>query len=291
LAPRHFKAMARSRSSRSRQSLIDDLRDRLHDHRLSIYASAIAFRAIVALIPLALLGLGLLGALGLKSTWGNSIAPAIQPRVTHPVFQGIDYTARKVLTSGTAGVIAFATALVVWDVGLGVSAIMDALNRIHDVEERRSTWRRAATAAGLAVVLTVCLVGAALIVTVAPRAGGSFHVLLGIGRWIAAPLVLAFGVGALVRLAPAERPEKRWASAGSLLVIASWIVASLLFRVWIDDVANFKSAVGSLTGLLVLVTYLFVSSAIFLIGAELDELLRKQAHGRHVSLLELLRPG
>jgi membrane protein len=283
--------MARQRSSRKRASLLDDLRDRLHEHRLTIYASAVAYRAIVALIPLALLGLGLLGALGLKSTWKNSIAPAIQPRVTHPVFHGIDYTAQRVLTSGTAGVIVFATALVIWDVGLGVSAIMNALNQIHEVEERRSFVRRAVTAAGLAVVLTVCVVGAALIVTVAPRAGGGFHVLLGIGRWIVAPLVLAFGLGVLVHLAPAERPERRWASVGSLLVIGSWIVASLLFRVWIDDVANFKSAVGSLTGILVLVTYLFVTSAIFLIGAELDELLRKQAHGRHVGVFELLRRG
>ena len=258
---------------------------------MSIYASAIAFRAIVALIPLALLGLGLLGALGLKSSWKNSIAPAIKPRVTQPVFHGIDYSAEKILSSGTAGVILFATALVGWDLTLGVSAIMDALNQIHDVEERRSGRRRAATATALAVAVAVSVVGAALVVTVALRAGGSLHVLLGIGRWLVAPLLLAVGVGLLVRLAPAERPEARWASAGSLLVIASWIAASLLFKLWITDVADFKSATGSLTGLLVLVTYVFVTSALFLIGAELDELLRKQAHGRNVTVFELLRRG
>src|SRR2546423_12756369 len=145
--------MARSRSSGSRPGLIDDLRTRLRDHRMSIYASAIAFRALVALIPLALLGLGLLGALGLKSTWKDSIAPAIKPRVTLPVFRGIDYSAEKILSSGTAGVILFATALVIWDLALGVSAIMDALNQIHDVEERRSGWRRAATATAPAVAI------------------------------------------------------------------------------------------------------------------------------------------
>src|SRR6266536_1838297 len=271
--------MAKSTRSGTRRGLLDDLRTRLSEHRLSIYASAIAFRALVAMIPLALLGLGLLGALGLQSTWKDSIAPAIKPRVTQPVFHGIDYSAERILSSGTAGLIVFATALVIWDLALGVSAIMDALNQIHDVEERRSGWRRAATATALAVAVAVCLVGAALVVTVAPRAGGSFHVLLGVG------------LGLLVRLAPAERPEARWASAGSLLVIASWIVASLLFEVWITYVADFKGAIGSLTGLLVLVTYIFVSSAIFLIGAELDELLRKQAHGRHVTVFELLRRG
>ena len=281
--------MARSRSSGTRASLVDDLRTRLREHRLLIYASAIAFRAIVALIPLALLGLGLLGALGLKGTWHDSIAPAIEPRVTRPVFRAIDYSAEKILSSGTAGLILFAAALVVWDLAIGVNAIMDALNRIHEVEERRSRVRRAVTAVSLAIAVAVCVVGAVLIVTVAPRAGGGLHVLLGIGRWLAAPLLLALAVGLLVHLAPAERPEPRWASAGSVFVIASWIVASLLFKLWITYVANFKTPIGSLTGLLILTTYVFVSTAIFLVGAELDELLRQQAHGRHLNVFQLLR--
>jgi membrane protein len=281
--------MARSRSSGARASLIDDLRARLREHRLAIYASAIAFRAIVALIPLALLGLGLLGALGLKATWHDSIAPAIEPRVTQPVFHGIDYSAEKILSSGTAGLILFATALVVWDLAIGINAIMDALNRIHDVEERRSRLRRAVTAVSLAIAVAICVVGAVLVLTVAPRAGGGLHVLLGIGRWLAAPLLLALAVGLLVHLGPAERPEARWASAGSVFVIVSWIVASLLFRLWITYVANFKTPIGSLTGLLILTTYVFVSAAIFLVGAELDELLRKQAHGRHLNVFQLLR--
>ena len=281
--------MQRVVTSKTRASLVSDLRTRVREHRLAIYASAIAFRAIVALIPLALLALGLLGALGLESTWKDSIAPAIEPRVTRPVFHGIDYSATKILSSGTAGLIAFATALAVWDLAIAVAAIMDALNRIHDVEERRSPLRRAVTAVALAIAVAVFVIGAALVVTVAPRAGGALHVLLGLGRWLVAPLLLAFVVGLLVRLAPAERPEKRWASAGSILVIAVWVGASLLFKLWIVYVANFKSPIGSLTGLLILTTYVFVSAAIFLIGAELDELVRKQTHGRGVSLFDLAR--
>lgn len=283
--------MARARKTSSRRPLLDDLRSRLTEHGLPIYASAIAFRALVALIPLVLLGLGLLGALGLQDTWKNSIAPAIEPRVTQPVFHAIDYSAQKILSSGTAGLILFASALVLWDLAIGVSAIMNALNRIHEIEERRSRTRRIVTAVGLAVAVAVCVLGAVLVLTVAPRAGGNLHFLLGVGRWILAPLLLVLAVGLLVRLGPAERPEARWASVGSVLVIVTWIVASILFRLWITYVANFKSAIGSLTGLLIITTYVFVSSAIFLVGAELDELLRKEAHGRHVSVLELLRRG
>jgi len=71
-------------------------------------------------------------------------------------------------------------------------------------------------------------------------------------------------------------------------VIATWIVATLLFKLWVRYVADFKTAIGALTGLLLVTTYFFVSAAIFLIGAELDELLRKETRGRGVALPDLV---
>ena len=279
----------KSRARRTRRThLLQELSRRFSEHELPIYASAIAFRALVAVIPLALLGLGLLGALGLQSTWHDSIAPAIEPRVLPQVFGGINASAEKILTTGTAGVIAFASLLVIWDLSVGIAAVMRALNRVHDVEEDRSALRRVAIAVGLAVAVALCVIAAVLLFIAGPRAGGGFDVALGILRWLVGPLLLGLAVGLLVRFAPAQQPEARWASAGSLLVIGVWIVATLLFRLWVTYVADFKTAVGSLTGLLLVTLYFFVSAAIFLVGAELDELLRKETNGRGVALPELV---
>jgi uncharacterized BrkB/YihY/UPF0761 family membrane protein len=59
-------------------------------------------------------------------------------------------------------------------------------------------------------------------------------------------------------------------------VISVWVGASVAFWLWTTHVANFKSALGSLTVLLLLTTYVYVSCAIFLVGAQLDELIRKR---------------
>jgi membrane protein len=204
------------------------------------------------------------------------------------VYAGINASVEKILSSGTAGLIAFAAALAVWDLSLGMTAIMRALNHAHDVKEDRSTARRAAIAVALAIGVGGCVIAAVLLLIAAPRTSGALHVLLGILRWLLAPLLLGLAVGLLVRFAPAQKPEARWASAGSLLVIVVWIVATLLFKLWVTYVANFKSAVGTLTGLLLLTTYFFVTSAIFIVGAELDELLRKETRGRGVALPDLV---
>lgn len=278
--------MARQQSRRGH--LIAELRRRFSEHELPIFASAIAFRALISVIPLALLGLGLLGALGLKDTWRNSIAPAIKPKVLPAVYDGINASVDKIFSSNSAGLIAFAAVLAVWDLSLGMSAVMRVLNHVHDVDEDRPTLRRVGVAVALALGVGTCVIGATLLLIVAPRAGGAMHVLLGVLRWVLAPLVLGLAVGLLVRFAPAQKPQARWASAGSLLVILTWIVATLLFKLWVTYVANFKSAVGALTGLLLLTTYFFVSSAIFIVGAELDELLRKETRGRGVALPDLV---
>ena len=261
------------------RSLVRQLVQDFREHRLFVYATSVGFRALVALVPLALLALGLLGALHLTQTWRNSVAPEIRPHVTVPVFRAIDASAQTIMSSGTTLLILFASALVLWDISLALAGIVEALNRIHDVEETRSFARRTVTVVALAVVTGVCVIGSLLIVTVAPRVQGDvLHFVLGVGRWLVGALLLMVVVGAVMRFGPAERPEKRWASVGSLLVIGVWIVASLLFKLWATRVADFKSAVGSLTVLLFLSWYVFVSSAVFLVGAQVDELLREKSH-------------
>jgi membrane protein len=250
--------------------------------RLLTYAAAIAFQSLLALIPLTLFGLGLLGAFRLASTWSNSIGPAIAHRVTAPVFHGIDYTVRRVLDHGSAGLIVFGALLATWYLAAAIRTIQEALNQIHEREDPRSWTRRGLVSAGLALGVGTCLVSSFLVVVVAPRAArhGSMHVLLGLGRWAAAVFLLALAVALLVRYAPGDHPDPRWVSAGSALIIGGWIAASLIFRWLVSSVLDFKSPSGSLTGLITLNGYLFMSALIFLLGVELDELLRRDAKKR-----------
>jgi membrane protein len=257
------------------RSIASGLAERFGQHHLWTYASAIAFRSLVALVPLALLGLALLSVFGLEEVWRDSITPAIEGHVTQPVFRAIDYSAEKIFSSSTAGLIAFASVLLIWDMSGAVLTIMEALNEIHDVEERRSWRRRVLVALALAVAIIVCVVATVLVVILGPRPEGIAHVVFGIARWPAAIALLSLAVALLVRYGPAEQPQARWASAGSLVVVGTWILASVGFRWWVSSVANFKTAIGSLTVFLVLTAYVFTSAAIFLIGVELDELLRK----------------
>jgi membrane protein len=281
--------VARTLRPRAEHGIVRPIAEAFVQHNLLTYAAAIAFQGLIALVPLALLGLALLGAAGREDVWTGDVAPKLHGRVLPQVYDGIDATARKVLSNGSPGLIVFAAVLSTWYLTAALRAVMEALNRVHDVNDERPWWHRLGVALGLGVLTGVCLVGSAILLLTPPSTHGAATALLDLARWLAAVLLLGLVVGMLVRFAPAERPEARWASAGAVLVVASWIVASVAFRFWITDVVNFRSPIGSLSALLVLTSYLFVSAIVFLVGAQLDELLRKTTGGRAHSLLDLAR--
>jgi membrane protein len=241
-------------------------------HRLGTHAAAIAFRVLVGLVPLAMLSIALLGMFGLEGTWANSIAPEIRDRVTRPVFEAIDYSVTQIFESTRGGLIAFASLLLLWQLFRGVRAATVALNEIHDVEETRSGRRQLLTAICLAVVVGACLVATTLVMVVAPRIEqGALDVVLSLVRWPVAIALLGLSVGLLVRYAPAERPDVRWASIGSAIIVSGWLLLSLAFGFWVTHVASYKGAVGNLAVFLVLTAYVLGASAVFLIGVEIDE--------------------
>jgi membrane protein len=271
-------AVAQRREARK---LANELKEAVARHRLLTFASAVSFRALVALVPLTLLGLGVLGALGQASVWTNSIAPAIEHHVTPPVFDGIDFSVQRIFASDKGSLITLATALVLWHMTAAVATVMETLNEIHDVKDERLWWRKLLVALGLAVAIVLCVVVAVLVVTVAPKVGsGAVHFVLGVGRWLVAAVLLGVAIGVLVRYAPAEHPRPRWASIGSIAIVGAWILLSLVFRVWVSDVSNFKTGIGFLTAFLVLGAYIYLSVFVFVLGVQLDELLRKKEEGR-----------
>ena len=264
-----------------------DLFDR---HLLLDHASAIAFNVLKALVPLTLLGLAVLGATGQQDVWSETLFPRLQQHLQPQTARAINAGAERIFSTDSTGLIVFAALLVVWYVSGAVRAVMGSINDVYEADETRSWKVRYPTSFGLALAIAFCLVGALLVVTIGPTLAhdGVAGVVVSIGRWLVAIGLLALAVAGLVRYAPAERRAKKWASAGSVLVIVTWIGATLLFELFVTHVANFKTAVGSLTVFLVLIGYVYTSSIIFLVGVELDELLREDAAADERGLLELL---
>ncbi len=267
-----------------------DLFDR---HRILNNASAISFQALKALVPLALFGIALPGVLGLSHIWEEQLREDVARQFTPTVFVAIDTSVKKIITEGSPALPIFAGALLLWYMSGLVRACMGGINSIYEADEQRPLLRRWSLSFALAMCVSSAVVVSVLAVTVGPQIArhGASHVLLLVARWPFAAIALGLAVGLLVRYGPAERRRGGWASVGAVAVVAAWIVQSLLFAWYVRSFANFTSASGALTVFLVLAAFLYTSSIIFLVGVEINELLRKDASEGELGIIGVLRRG
>jgi membrane protein len=131
----------------------------------------------------------------------------------------------------------------------------------------------------------VCVLGALAIVRFGAasvgldNAGWLARAALAVVQWGVALALLITAVWLLLRFAPAHPGPHGWISFGSALCVIAWVGTSIVFGVYVTDIANYGSIFGSLAAAFLLMTYLYVSACAFLIGAEVDAIVRKDETG------------
>lgn len=252
------------------------------EHDLLTYASAIAFQAIFALIPLALVALGLLGLFSLEGVWSHHLAPELRANVSGPVYAVIDSTVRRVLGErkvfwATAGAL-----VAIWEVSGAMRAVMTVVDRIYRVRRRRSRRERYAVSIVLSAVVTVLLLLAgAVFELTGPGArallgSGTGATLLTLLRWPVTAAVLAAAVATVVRWAPARRRPWRWVSFGTAVVVVAWLAMSALFGSYLRNVADYGSLFGNLATVIVAFEYAYLSAIVFMGGLAIDGLAQER---------------
>jgi membrane protein len=260
---------------------------------LLTYASAISFQVFFALVPLALLALGLVGTFGATEVWTRDISPAVRENVSAPVYHVIDDTVRSVLAKRQLFWVTLGAALAVWEVSGAMRATMQVLNRVYGVEEGRSFRRKLGESIVLSTAVTFMLLLAATVVKAGPAAAtglfgktGAVSVLAFLASWGAAVALMFLVVTVVVRFAPDTRRPVRWVSFGGLLVIFAWIVMSSVYGFYISSLADYASIFGNLAVVMVTMSYIYLSAIVFLTGVQLDSLIRHQ-----VDIREQPEPG
>src|SRR3982751_4374900 len=163
------------------------------ENDLLTYASAISFQVVFALVPLALLALGLLGAFGLSEWWSTDAAHTVKESVSPPVYRVVNDTVHKILAQRQLFWVTLGAVIAVWEVSGAMRATMQVLNRVYGVEEKRSFRRKLAESIVLSTTVTFMLLLASAVVQMGPRAaralvgkGPAVSIVSTLGSWAAA---------------------------------------------------------------------------------------------------------
>jgi len=185
------------------------------------------------------------------------------------------------LTSQPPGKLGFAllfgVAVSLWSANAGMKALFDALNVVYGEEERRSFLKLNALSLVFtlgALLFMVIALGAIAVLPVVLSYLGLSNVtewLVSIGKWLILLIGVALAVSLIYRYGPSrEKPQWRWVTWGSAGVAIGWLPMSILFSWYVAYFGSYNKTYGSLGAVIGFMTWIWLSSAVVLLGAELD---------------------
>ncbi|MDQ6884116.1 MAG: YihY/virulence factor BrkB family protein [Candidatus Dormibacteraeota bacterium] len=239
-------------------------------HGVLTDATAIAFRVLFAMAFLGLTGLAFAGVVHLEAIWRHQLGPGIAKVVSPNFYHELDHSVDQVLTARRWWWLTVGLVLTLWQVSSGVRALMGALDSIYEVKDRRPFWTRM----GLSVLLALIVCVAAVLIAGILFLGGAGPAVVTLLRLVAIAVVLMALIATLLRFTTPAHLGMRWATLGSTLALITWLLTSWLFGWYLGNFAyrTYQQAFGILSLLVVVMTYLYLASVAFLVGAELDAL-------------------
>jgi membrane protein len=207
------------------------------------------------------------------------VAPEVRESVSAPLFEVIDQTVARVLSGRQLFWVTLGALIALYALSSAMRAIMGGLDAIYDTRDDRTWGARAFLSVWLSALVGLMLIGAVASVTLLSELIGG-GLLAEAAGWVATLLLLLGVVGVIVRFAPAVRRPVHWVSFGAVIVVAGWILSSLLYGWYASSLADYGSAFGSLAALMVTLGYIYLSSIAFLSGLQLDSLIRREVEER-----------
>jgi membrane protein len=251
----------------------------MQSDRLLSIAGGVAFFVLLAIFPAITALVSAYGLFFNASTITNNLAllsdivPANVLSIVHEQAQRIAANSGRALSVG----IIVGILVSLWSAMSGVKAMIDALNVIYEQQEGRNFFKLSLVAlvftlGGFATFLLAIAAVIVLPLVLAPIGLGSFAgTLTRFGRWPVLLLVLLIGLAVLYRYGPDRRAARwQWVSVGSVFAAVTWIVASYLFSWYLASFANYNATYGSLGAVVGLMMWLWISTIVVLLGAELN---------------------
>lgn len=254
----------------------------VNDKNLFLIAGGVTYYVLLALFP-ALVALVSLYGLAFDKSQVETQIQAMSGVLPDSARQLIG-TEMHQIVSASGGALSIGAIIGVlfalWSASRGMSGMMSALDVAYGETETRSLIRFNLIALGMTLALIVGGVLAIVLVAGVPAvvssltssgAGGIIKWVVVIAEWPFLMIVIMTLLALLYRFAPDRHPPRwRWVTPGAIVGTVLWIIGSILFSVYVANFSNYNATYGSLGAVVVLLTWLYLSAFVVVLGAEIN---------------------
>ncbi len=177
---------------------------------------------------------------------------------------------------------AISTLFAVYSATKGVGALIKGLNIAYNRKETRGVVQLTVTGFILTLGLMVYLLLALSIIAVLPAffniveiPGLTPDIYLNL-RWPLLFCTALLGLEVLYSFAPCHEKFKwRWMSRGSFYATLIWVTASSFFSLFVTNFGSYNETYGSISAIIILLLWFWMSAMIILLGAEINHVFKK----------------
>lgn len=252
-------------------------------------ASHLAITALMALFPFLIFATTLASFLGADAfaetavhlvfdTWPEQIAAPISREVVN------------VLTVPRSDLLTYGVLLAAFFASNGIESLRTALNRAYRVVETRSfIFRRVQSLAFVFIatigflVISVLLVFAPLIARLALARFEWLEPYMGtitLWRFVIASTVIVLGLIAVHIWLPAGKRRFVDIVPGIIFTLVAWLAGSTMFATYLDHFSSYVTTYAGLASIMIAVVFLYIVSAIFILGGELNAAISRYFEAR-----------
>ncbi len=263
-----------------------DAATRFNDKGGWVMSSHVAMSMMMALFPFVLFIVALAATLSQDIDVDNLIE-LVFGSWPDEIAQPITSEVRAVLASANSSLLTVGGVLAVYFASNGIDAVRKAMIQAYRDTELRPYWK------ARLVCLTFVLVGGALLMVIA-TIGLAVPLYLrfvadvvpsGVMGWLAsdtfatllAAMFLGAGVAACHIWLPGRRRRFSQVLPGVVLTIFLWALAGTGFSYYLSRFASYSATYAGLAGVMVALIFLYLMSALLILGAEFNGALEKRA--------------
>ncbi|MBZ7927630.1 YihY/virulence factor BrkB family protein (plasmid) [Ensifer adhaerens] len=249
------------------------------EDKVTLVAAGVTFYVLLAVFPALTSLVSIYGLVSDPSAIGGQLAnlsDVLPSQSLQLVSQQLESLVSQKASSLSFGFIA-GLLVALWSARNGVASLFEAINIAYDETEERSFIRLTLLSLFFTLAGLVFLALLIALIAVMPAILATLYLdawVEGLAKFLRWPLLLLLvgvGITLIYRYGPDREPQKsRWFTWGAAIATICWLPVSLLFSFYVDNFADYNATYGTMGALIGFMLWIWVSTIIILVGAELN---------------------
>jgi len=261
------------------KKVLKRVKERIVADNIPIVSAGVAFFAFLAIFP---------GIIVLFSIYGLALddqlaerqitkLAEVMPEQTISIIEGRMKNLMEISSRALGWGTVFGIVIAFWSANRGIKFLFTGLDVAYRVENSRGFFKQNAMTLAFTLGTIVMIILSMAFIVLFPVLVNTIGLPDTIGsliawlRWPLLAIIIISAISLIYQYGPArETPGFRWVVLGATVATIVWLIASWGFSVYVSNFGNLGEIYGSLSAVVIMLFWLFITSFIILVGGELN---------------------